>query len=176
MSSPLSAGSSGIGDVDTVLGILDQHLRMIRSGDPASARTLLIDGRPAQLDGADFDQVIVGAGTLVYVYVDWLRQAYEHQGEGSAEALGSVLGYVVDGLHVMNAVEDAAIPTMAGLIVAAGVGLSPNLWRAQYGPWMRAEMNAVEATLLLLAGHVNEIAQDDDQAIRMVADVLAAEP
>ncbi|MDF5751092.1 hypothetical protein [Spongiactinospora sp. TRM90649] len=59
-------------------------------------------------------------------------------------------------------------------MAAAGLDLSPNLWRAQHGPWTRPELSAVEATLLLLADNINDIAQDDDQAVRMVSDVLHA--
>lgn len=66
------------------------------------------------------------------------------------------------------------IPTMAGLLVAAGTGLSPNLWRAQYGRWTEAEMNPLEATAVLLAEHINRIADDHDFATRLITEALSS--
>lgn len=67
------------------------------------------------------------------------------------------------------------IPTMAGLLIAAGTGLSPNLWRAQYGPWTAAEMNPLEATAVLLAEHVNRVSGSNDPsfATRLIAEALS---
>jgi hypothetical protein len=62
---------------------------------------------------------------------------------------------------------------MAGLLVAAGTGLSPNLWRAQYGGWTDAEMNPLEATAVLLAEHINRMSGDRDFATRLITEALS---
>ena len=65
---------------------------------------------------------------------------------------------VVAAMRVMpRSVRPEVIPTMAGLLVAAGTGLSPNLWRKQYGDWTCDEMASVEATVLLLAEQINRM-------------------
>ncbi|GAA4988675.1 hypothetical protein GCM10023205_69580 [Yinghuangia aomiensis] len=72
-----------------------------------------------------------------------------------------------------KSIRPEVIPTMAGLLVAAGTGLSPNLWRKQYGYWTNEEMTPLEATAFLLAEHINRMTDDHDFATRMIADVLS---
>ncbi len=62
---------------------------------------------------------------------------------------------------------------MAGLVAAAGTGLSPSLWRKQYGYWTDDEMNPLEATAFLLAEHINRITDDRDFATRMISEALS---
>lgn len=62
---------------------------------------------------------------------------------------------------------------MAGLVVAAGTGLSPNLWRAQYGDRTKEEMTPLEPTAFLLAEHINRITDDQDFATRLITDALS---
>jgi hypothetical protein len=99
------------------------------------------------------------------------------------DGLGEVPGkdpleYVVPNLvatmrMMPKSVSPEAIPTMAGLLVAAGTGLSPGLWRKQYGPWTKGEMNPLEATCFLLAEHINRLTGDRDFATRMITEVLS---
>jgi hypothetical protein len=72
-----------------------------------------------------------------------------------------------------KSVRPEAIPTMAGLVIAAGTGLSPNLWRKQYGDWTEKEMTPLEATAFLLAEHINRITDDPDFATRMISEALS---
>ncbi|WP_179500320.1 hypothetical protein [Streptomyces sp. WZ.A104] len=44
-----------------------------------------------------------------------------------------------------RSIRPEAVPTMAGLVIAAGTGLSPTLWRKQYGDWTEAEPTPLEA-------------------------------
>ncbi|MEI7033876.1 hypothetical protein [Streptomyces pratensis] len=53
------------------------------------------------------------------------------------------------------------------------VGLSPNLWRRQYGNWTEAELKPLEATAYLLAEHINRIAEDPDFATRVITEALS---
>jgi hypothetical protein len=63
---------------------------------------------------------------------------------------------------------------MTGMLTAAAIGLSPTLWRRQFGPWTPAELNALEVTLFLLADHINRLTSDDDAATYMIARLLDA--
>ncbi|GGP77000.1 hypothetical protein GCM10010278_64210 [Streptomyces melanogenes] len=72
-----------------------------------------------------------------------------------------------------RSVGPEAIPTLAGLVVAAGTGLSPSLWRQQYGDWTEEEMTPLEVTAFLLAEHINRITNDTDFATRLITDALS---
>ncbi|MEU6713043.1 hypothetical protein ABZ897_16295 [Nonomuraea sp. NPDC046802] len=159
--------------MDAALSMVDHRLQQIRLNGNADACWFHNPDASLALDGADFDSLVTGACTLVYVYTNWLRQAHEHHGAETPEVIGIVTGYIAGSLRLMTqSVEPESIPTMVGLATAASLDLSPTLWREQYGPWMPSELNALEATLTLLAYKINEIAQDDTMAIRMVADAL----
>jgi hypothetical protein len=71
-----------------------------------------------------------------------------------------------------KSIRPEAIPTMAGLVVAAGMGLSPSLWRKQYGKWTKEEMNPLEATAFLLAEHINRLTEDREFATRLISKAL----
>jgi hypothetical protein len=73
-----------------------------------------------------------------------------------------------------RSIRPEAIPTMAGLLVAAGTDLSPSLWRKQYGYWTKDEMTPLEATAFLLAEHINRLTDDPDFATRMITEALSA--
>lgn len=62
---------------------------------------------------------------------------------------------------------------MAGLVIAAGTGLSPSLWRRQYGDWTDKEMNPLEATAILLAEHINRMTGDPAFATRLITEALS---
>jgi hypothetical protein len=115
--------------------------------------------------------VLDGACTLIYMYMKWLQALCEQQDEDVVEY---VVPAAVGTMRMMpKSVRPEVIPTMAGLLVAAGTGLSPNLWRAQHGPWTEAEMSALEATVVLLAERMNRITDDRDFAVRMIAEALS---
>lgn len=63
---------------------------------------------------------------------------------------------------------------MAGLVIAAGTGLSPSLWRKQYGDWTQKEMASLEVTAFLLAEHINRITDDPGFATRLITEALSS--
>lgn len=65
-----------------------------------------------------------------------------------------------------------ATPTLSGMIIAAGTGLSANLWPKQYGDWTQEEMTSLEATALLLAEHINRLTGDRAYPTRLIAKAL----
>jgi hypothetical protein len=75
-------------------------------------------------------------------------------------------------MTMMRTVPPETVPTMTALVVAAGTGLSPSLWRKQYGFWTKEEMRPLEATAFLLAEHINRLTEDREFATRMIADAL----
>lgn len=101
----------------------------------------------------------------------WLREAHEAEGK---DVIEYVVPSVVATMRMMpRSIRPEAIPTMAGLLVAAGTGLSPRLWRQQYGYWTAEEMTPLEATALLLAEHINRVTDDRDFATRLIAEALS---
>jgi hypothetical protein len=161
-----------VGDVGTALLYVDSLLTRIREGasqtDPKHRE--LVDEFFGSFSSEDAGDVLDGACTLVYLYMEWLRQAHEEQGRDVFE---SVVPYVVGSMRKMTiSIRPEAIPAMAGMLTASAIGLSPTLWRKQYGPWTEAEMNALEATLVLLADYINHLTNDETMAIRMIADIM----
>lgn len=161
-----------VGDVGAVLLLIDSRLQGIYDGkaeaDPE--HRALTDQFLASLGRHGAEAVLDGTCTLVFMFMQWLRMAYEDHGQDVIEAV--VPNLVAAMRRMPRSVSPAAIPTMAGLLVAAGTGLSPNLWRRQYGDWTRDEMNPLEATALLLAEHIDRITDDRGFAIRMIAKAL----
>ncbi|MEU2238678.1 MULTISPECIES: hypothetical protein [Streptomyces] len=161
------------GDVNAALMVIDSRLKSIydpRETDPEQQR--LTQQFIASLGPTDVDDLIDGACTLVYIFMKWLRMAHEDHGK-------DVIEYVVPSLvatmrKMPKSVSPEAIPTMAGLVIAAGTGLSPSLWRQQYGDWTKDEMNPLEATALLLAEHINRLTDDREFATRLVTNALSS--
>ncbi|GAA0597691.1 hypothetical protein [Streptomyces crystallinus] len=173
MSSRYGPQHAPAGDVGAALMVVDSRLKGIHDGmrRPAPEQRALVQQFTASLDSQGADELLDGACTLVYMFMTWLRQAHEEHGK-------DVVEYVVPSLvasmrRMPRSVRPEAIPTMAGLVIAAGSGLSPSLWRKQYGDWTAAEMNALEATAFLLADHINRIADDPDFATRLITDALS---
>ncbi|MFC6881552.1 MULTISPECIES: hypothetical protein [Actinomadura] len=174
MSSRFSPGRAPIGDVGAALLLIDSRIKGFQSErpemDPEQHR--LIDQFLRSFDSEGANDVLDGACTLIYLYVEWLRQAHEHL---ERDVIEYVLPYVVGTMRMMTrSIEPETIPTMAGMMVAAAIGVSPTLWRRQYGPWLRAELIALEATVFLLADHINHITEDPDAATRLITDLLNA--
>lgn len=174
MSSPCDPQHAPAGDVGTALMMIDSRLKAIHDGKSAidPEQQELIDQFTDSLDASGANAVLDGTCTLIFMYMTWLRSAYEDQDK-------DVIAYVVPNLvatmrMMPQSVRPEAIPTMAGLLVAAGTGLSPNLWRKQYGFWTEEEMTPLEATASLLADHINRLTSDPSFATRMIIEALSA--
>ncbi|WP_406503563.1 hypothetical protein [Streptomyces sp. NBC_00212] len=173
MSSPYDPQFAPAGDVGTALMMIDSRLRGVHSGRTGtdSEQQALTDHFAASLDAEGIDDVLDGVCTLIFMFMTWLRRTHEEHGK-------DVIEYVVPTLvatmrQMPKSVRPEAIPTMAGLVIAAGTDLSPNLWRKQYGYWTDEEMNSLEVTAFLLAEHINRIAADPDFATRLISRALS---
>lgn len=173
MSSPCDPQHAPVGDVGAALMMVDSRLKSIHDGrtgtDPE--QQALMDQFIASLGPEGLDDVLDGACTLIYMFMTWLRKAHEAQDK---DVIEYVVPTLVATMRMMpKSIPTEAIPTMAGLAIAAGTGLSPNLWRKQYGDWTKEEMNPLEATAFLLADHINRITDDPDFATRMITEALS---
>ncbi|BCM69908.1 MULTISPECIES: hypothetical protein [Streptomyces] len=172
MSSPCDPRYAPAGDVSAALMMIDSRLKAVYDGKTGTdaEQQQLIDQYTASLGPGGADDLLDGACTLIYMYMTWLRMAYE---DHDRDVIESVVPHLVASMRMMpKSVRPEAIPTMAGLVVAAGTGLSPSLWRRQYGDWTKDEMNPLEATAFLLAEHINRITDDRDFATRLISKAL----
>ncbi|MGY0059275.1 hypothetical protein ACWY4P_22430 [Streptomyces sp. LZ34] len=174
MSSPCDPQHAPVGDVGAALIMIDSRLKSIYDGkteaDPE--QQVLMDQFTASLGPGGADAVLDGACTLIFMFMKWLRMAYE---DHDKDVIEYVVPNLVATMRMMpRSVRPEAIPTMAGLVIAAGTGLSPNLWRKQYGYWTKDEMTPLEATAFLLAEHINRLTDDRDFATRMIAEALSS--
>ncbi|MFF4378128.1 hypothetical protein [Kitasatospora sp. NPDC001547] len=154
--------------------VIDSRLKSVYDGksgtDPEHQR--MVDQLTASFGPEEAEALVDGACTLVYIYMNWLRSAFEQQEEDVIEH--AVPSLVATMRMMPRTFRPEVVPMMAGLLVAAGTGLSPNLWRAQYGPWTKEEMNPLEATAVLLAEYINRISgQGEDFATKLVSDALS---
>ncbi|GHI09480.1 hypothetical protein AQI88_41190 [Streptomyces cellostaticus] len=174
MSSPCDPQHAPAGDVGAALMMIDSRLKEIHDGKTGvdTEQKALTDQYIASLDTKGVNDVLDGVCTLVYMFMQWLRAAHE---DHDKDVIEYVVPNVVGTMRMMpKSVRPEAIPTMAGLLVAAGTGLSPSLWRQQYGDWTEAELTPLEATALLLAEHINRITDDPNFATRMVTQALSS--
>ncbi|MEU1056674.1 hypothetical protein [Streptomyces sp. NPDC005876] len=172
MSSPCDARYAPVGEVGAALMMIDSRLKAIYDGRTRTdaEQEALTEQFAVSLGPDGMDDLLDGACTVIYMFMQWLRMAFEDHGENVIEC---VVPNHVAALRMMpKSVRPEAIPTMAGLLVAAATGLSPSLWRQQYGDWTKEEMNALEATAFLLAEQINRITDDQDFATRMVSEAL----
>ncbi|MFJ2746282.1 hypothetical protein ACIO3O_42230 [Streptomyces sp. NPDC087440] len=124
----------------------------------------------ASADADGLQELLDGTCTLLYMFMQWLRRTHE---QGDKDVIAYVVPHLVATLRMMpKSVRPQTIPTMAALVIAAGTELSPNGWRSQYGDWTPEEMNALEATVFLIAEHINRIADDHGFAVRLIAEPL----
>ncbi len=174
MPPPCDPQHAPAGDVSAALMMIDSRLKAVYDGktktDPD--QQAMIDQYIASLGPTGADDVLDGACTLIYMFMQWLRAVYENHDK-------DVIEYVVPNLvatmrMMPKSVRPEAIPTMAGLLVAAGTGLSPSLWRRQYGDWAEEELTPLEATTFLLAEHINRLTDDHNFATRMVTEALSS--
>jgi hypothetical protein len=174
VSSPCDPQHAPVGDVGAALMMIDSRLKAMydEKTQTDAERQALTDQFTASLGPSGVDDMLDGACTLIYMFMQWLRMAYEDHGKDVIEC---VVPNLVATMRMMpNSIRPEAIPTMAGLLVAAGIGLSPNLWRKQYGYWTKDEMNPLEVTAFLLAEHINRLTDDRDFATRMIAEALSS--
>ncbi|MFI0927937.1 hypothetical protein [Streptomyces sp. NPDC021012] len=174
MSSPCDPQYAPAGDVSAALMLVDSRLKAIYDGrtevDPE--RQLLDRQFTASLGPTGAQDLLDGVCTIIFMYMKWLRMACEDHDK-------NVIEYIVPNLvtsmgRMPKSIRPEAVPTMAGLVIAAGTGLSPSLWRQQYGDWTREEMNPLEATAFLLAEVINRITDDQDFATRLIDDALSS--
>ena len=173
MSSSCDPKYAPAGDVGAVLMMVDSRLKTVHAGKSATdpEQQELMDQYLASLGPDGLDDLLDGACTLIYMFMTWLRKAHESEDK---DVIEYVVPNLVASMRMMpKSIRAEAIPTMAGLVVAAGTGLSPSLWRKQYGYWTDDEMNPLEATAFLLAEHINRITEDPDSATRLITDALA---
>ncbi|MGW1157402.1 hypothetical protein ACWD5Q_14620 [Streptomyces sp. NPDC002513] len=174
MSSPCDPEYAPVGDVGAALMMIDSRLKAVYNSktetDPEQQQ--MVDQFAASLGPTGVDALLDGTCTLIYMFMTWLRTACE---DHDKDVMEYVVPTLVATMRMMpKTFRPEVIPTMAGLIIAAGTGLSPNLWRAQYGDWTEAEMNPLEATAVLLAEHINRISDDHDFATRLIAEALSS--
>ncbi|MBM9438304.1 hypothetical protein [Actinacidiphila bryophytorum] len=173
MSSPYDPQHAPVGDVGAALMMIDSRLKGIHEGktgiDPE--QQVMVDQFTASMGPEEVDDLLDGACTLIFMFMTWLRKAHE---DHDKDVIEYVVPNLVATLRMMpRSIRPEAIPTMAGLVVAAGTGLSPSLWRRQYGDWTEEEMNPLEATTVLLAEQINRITDDPDFATRMITEALS---
>lgn len=174
MPSPCDPQHAPVGDVGAALMMIDSRLKAIYDDktETDAEQQALTDQLAASLGPSGVDDMLDGACTLIYMFMQWLRMAYE---DHDKDVIECVVPNLVATLRMMpKSVRPEAIPTMAGLLIAAGTGLSPSLWRKQYGDWTKAEMNPLEATAFLLAEHINRLTDDRDFATRMITQALSS--
>ncbi|MFD9421415.1 MULTISPECIES: hypothetical protein [unclassified Streptomyces] len=173
MSSPCDPQHAPAGDVGAALMVIDSRLKSIHDGNAETdaEQQALIDQFTATLGPEGAKDLLDGACTLIFMFMTWLRKAHE---DHDKDVIEYVVPTLVATMRMMpRSVRPEAVPTMAGLVIAAGTGLSPNLWRQQYGEWTEEEMTPLEVTAFLLAEHINRITDDSDFATRMIAEALS---
>ncbi|TDC67549.1 hypothetical protein [Streptomyces hainanensis] len=173
MSSPCDPEYAPVGDVGAALMMIDSQLRALydskTEADPEQQR--MVEQFAATLGPRGIDEVLDGACTIIYMFMKWLRLACE---DHDKDVIEYVVPSQVATMRMMpRTFRPETIPTMVGLLVAAATGLSPNLWRAQYGRWTEAELNPLEATAVLLAERINRISDDRDFATRLITEALS---
>ena len=172
MSASCDPAYAPVGDVGAALMMVDSRLKAVHAGKFASDREQqeLMEQFLASLGPSGLDDLVDGACTLIYMFMTWLRKAHESEGK---DVIEYVVPTLVATMRMMpRSCPPEVIPMMAGLVIAAGTELSPNLWRQRYGDWTKEEMTPLEATAFLLAEHINRIADNPDFATRMIMDAL----
>ncbi|MFF3556939.1 hypothetical protein ACFYXL_26425 [Streptomyces tsukubensis] len=173
MTSSCDPALAPAGDVSAALMMIDSRLKQVHDGstEPDPVQRELLEHFTASLGPDGIEDLLDGVCTLIYMFMQWLRTAHEDHGKDVVEY---VVPNLVATMRMMpRSVPAEAIPTMAALVIAAGTGLSPNLWRLQFGYWTEEEMTPLEATAFLLAEHINRMADDRSFATSLISDALS---
>ncbi|MDP9950529.1 hypothetical protein J2S51_003283 [Streptomyces sp. DSM 41269] len=169
---PFHPRYAAAGDVGAALMLMDSRLRSVHAdtvgSDPEQQR--LVEHLLGSMGPEGLDDILDGACTLIFMYMKWLREAHEAHDK---DVIEYVVPTLVTTLRQMPiSIPPETIPTMSGMVIAAAIGLSPTLWRQQYGDWKRTELTPVEATAFLLAEHINRMTGDPDFATRLITEAL----
>lgn len=176
MALDISAAGTPIGDVATAIMDIDSTLNRVRGtgGGPPDQQPARGENLAAGLVIHTIDEareVLTGYCTVIYLFIVAWRKACEACGK---DVLAEIVPGIVDRLRIMTrTVAPSTIPTMAAMMTAAAMDASPDLWRAQFGEWRPEELDAIQATALLLAEGVNRAHDDPDAAVRIVLDALS---
>jgi hypothetical protein len=184
----ISAARARTGDVVTAIMHIDSLLKQIHGAASEQPGSSGQEGRGNGQEGTSSEQagqpgtefvlssledeqnLLDGICTLIYMFMTAFRKACQECGK---DVLAEVIPRVVFQLrHMPKNVAPATVPSMAAMMTAAAMELSPNLWREQYGPWSPEELNAVVATAVMLAEEVNQAHNRDDAALRMIMDAI----
>jgi hypothetical protein len=168
-------GTGGVlGDVVTAIMEVDSTLKRMHGSGPIDhidddqlAAALVV---PTVEQAGD---VLLGYCTVIYLFVTLWRKAGADLGRPTLAAEG--IARAVERLRFMTAtVKPSVIPTMAALMTAAAIQISPDQWRAQYGQWRQEELSAVQVTAVLIAADINVTQRNPDAALRLIIDTLAS--
>jgi len=164
---PDVGGLTPAGDVDGAAMYIDSMLKRINDAErPAGwAEEKLI---VATLE--DEEELFTGICTLIFLYLTWWRKGFEAAGK---DVVAEIVPSVTGTLRQMTRVEPEAIPTMAAMMTAAAMGISPDRWRLRNGGWRPEDITAVQATALTLAHEINTVSDDPDAALRLIIDLIA---
>jgi hypothetical protein len=112
-----------------------------------------------------------GYCTIINMFITGWREALpDHE----MDVLSGLIPVMISRFRRMTTtVVPSTIPTMAAMMTAAAIDVSPNLWRAQFGDWQSEEIPALRTTAVLLAETVNNAHGDVDAALRFIMDALA---
>jgi hypothetical protein len=175
MAPDISAADAPAGDVAAAIMHIDSFLRRVYADVDGTAPGDELDPVDVTTTEEQFRALLDGYCTVIYILIAGWRNTLNEDGEnkGDTYVLEKIIPEVVIGLrHMTKNVAPSAIPTMAGMLTATALGLSPNRWREQFGEWRREEMPALEATAAAVADRVNRMHDDRDAALRVIMDAL----
>lgn len=155
MTTPCDASHAPAGDVAAALIVLDALNRDFESSSELDA--LIADGDVEPQD------VLAGLATLIYTFITVLNRNV-----GDTDALHSVVPAVITRLRGIEYLQPEAVAMMAGAMTAACLGLSPNLWREQYGKMRPIEYLPWTFTAWLLADLIDTVFEQPGYAINAV--------
>ena len=100
MSSPCHPQHAPAGDVGAALMLIDSRLKGIydNTGRTDAEQHALTDQFAASLDPSEFDDLLDGACTVIYMFMQWLRMAYE---DHAKDVIECVVPNVVAAMRMM---------------------------------------------------------------------------
>jgi len=156
------AGNEPLGDVYVAMLLID----LLGQDDDHAALEL---NRLLAEQDVDRDDVIQGVGTLVFTFLAFLGEQCT-----DGDALHMIVPAVITRLKKIPWVFPQAVPTMAGALTAATMGLSPTGWRRLYGPWSDFELVAWTCTAWLLADMIDFACEEKGAARELIEQAATA--